>query len=104
MWQPHWMPITIMPPEIGGGIEREVVQDMSYKVRKLTPLECERLQGFPDNWTKYGNTEKKGTRHKVLGIREKISDTQRYKACGNSVAIPCVEFVIEKIVKELENE
>jgi len=56
-----------------------------YSVRRLTPLECERLQGFPDGWTEYGVDEKK------------ISDSQRYKALGNSVAIPCVEVVLNQI-------
>jgi len=56
-----------------------------YSVRRLTPLECERLQGLPDNWTEYGHDGKK------------ISDNQRYKAIGNSVAIPCVEFILHQI-------
>ena len=47
-------------------------------IRKLTPLECERLQGFPDDWTKFG-TE---------GL---ISNTQRYKMCGNAVTVDVVE-------------
>jgi len=46
-------------------------------IRRLTPIECERLQGFPDNWTKYGIDEK--------GKQIEISDTQRYKCCGNAV-------------------
>lgn len=50
-------------------------------IRRLTPIECERLQGFPDDWTKYG---KDG---------ELISDTQRYKMCGNAVSVPVVEAV-----------
>jgi DNA (cytosine-5)-methyltransferase 1 len=52
-------------------------------IRRLTPLECERLQGFPDGWT---NTNIPGA-----------SDSARYKALGNSVAIPCVEFVLRGI-------
>jgi len=56
-----------------------------YAVRRLTPTECERLQGFPDGWTAYGHDGKP------------ISDTQRYKALGNSVAIPCVEFIMRGI-------
>ncbi|MCL1994859.1 MAG: DNA cytosine methyltransferase [Defluviitaleaceae bacterium] len=75
--------------ETGGGSESLIVISVEplYIVRRLTPLECERLQGFPDNWTKYGaNSEKE------------ISDTQRYKALGNSVAIPCVRFVLKGIV------
>jgi len=50
-------------------------------IRRLTPLECERLQGFPDAWTD------------IPGA----SDSVRYKALGNSVAIPCVEFVLRGI-------
>ena len=47
-------------------------------IRRLTPLECERLQGFPDYWTD------------ILDA----CDSVRYKALGNSVAIPCVEYVL----------
>lgn len=50
-------------------------------IRRLTPLECERLQGFPDHWTDLPNA----------------SDSARYKALGNSVAIPCVDFVLRGI-------
>jgi DNA (cytosine-5)-methyltransferase 1 len=56
----------------------------STKIRRLTPIECERLQGFPDDWTKQG-TE---------GI---ISDTQRYKMCGNAVTVDVVAAVAERI-------
>ena len=56
-----------------------------YSVRRLTPTECERLQGFPDGWTEFGHDGKR------------ISDNQRYKALGNSVALPCVEFVLSGI-------
>ena len=54
------------------------------EIRRLTPIECERLQGFPDNWTKYG-TE---------GL---ISDTQRYKMCGNAVTVDVVQAVAKNI-------
>ncbi|TCK89070.1 DNA (cytosine-5)-methyltransferase 1 [Natranaerovirga hydrolytica] len=50
-------------------------------IRRLTPLECERLQGFPDGWT----------------LIPGASDSARYKALGNSVAIPCVDFVLQGI-------
>lgn len=53
-------------------------------VRRLTPLECERLQGLPDNWTEGG------------------SDAKRYKAIGNGMAQPCADFVIEKLVEVLK--
>lgn len=62
----------------------------NYRVRRLTPLECERLQGFPDGWTEYGYDNKP------------ISDSARYKALGNSVAIPCVEFLMSRIKEILE--
>jgi DNA (cytosine-5)-methyltransferase 1 len=55
------------------------------KLRRLTPLECERLMGFPDGWTEYGADG----RH--------IADAKRYAALGNSVAIPCVDFVMRGI-------
>ena len=55
-------------------------------IRRLTPLECERLQGFPDGWTNIPGT----------------SDSARYKALGNSVAIPCVEYVMRGIAIALQ--
>ena len=57
----------------------------AYLIRRLTPLECERLQGFPDSWTD------------IPGA----SDSARYKALGNSVAIPCVEFIMSRIAAVL---
>lgn len=63
----------------GGGSENLIAT--RNLVRRLTPLECERLQGFPDGWTNI----------------KKSSDSARYKALGNSVAIPCVEFIMQGI-------
>jgi hypothetical protein len=63
----------------GGGSENLVTT--KNLVRRLTPLECERLQGFPDGWTKI----------------KKSSDSARYKALGNSVAIPCVDYIMRGI-------
>ena len=57
----------------------------AYLIRRLTPLECERLQGFPDGWTDIPDA----------------SDSARYKALGNSVAIPCVEFIMGRIAAAL---
>ncbi len=59
-----------------------VIETPSYAVRRLTPLECERLQGFYDGWTDI----------------EGASDTARYKALGNSVAVPCVAWIMSQIV------
>lgn len=50
-------------------------------IRRLTPLECERLQGFPDGWT------------------EGISDTQRYRCLGNAVSVPVVRAIGERLIK-----
>ena len=57
----------------------------AHLIRRLTPLECERLQGFPDGWTDLPGA----------------SDSARYKALGNSVAIPCVEFIMSRIAAAL---
>lgn len=60
-------------------------------VRRLTPRECERLQGFPDDWTRYGIDEN--------GNKIKISDTQRYKMMGNAVTVSVSEWIGKRIVK-----
>ena len=61
--------------------ENKCIVENRKLIRRLTPLECERLQGFPDHWTD------------IPGA----SDSARYKALGNSVAIPCVDFVLRGI-------
>ena len=63
-----------------------------YTVRRLTPLECERLQGFPDDWTDIGAWEdENGKPHK------KSNDSARYKAIGNSIALPPWEYVLQRL-------
>ncbi len=57
-----------------------------YRVRSLTPLECERLNGFPDGWTQYGASGKEKT------------DNARIKALGNSIAVPCAVRVFRGIM------
>ena len=64
-------------------------------IRRLTPKECERLQGFPDDWTKYGQI---GGENGDIGILDKISDTQRYKMCGNAVTVNVIKAIMEKLV------
>lgn len=60
-------------------------------VRRLTPMECERLQGFPDHWTDIGEwRDSKGKLHKG-------ADSPRYKACGNSIALPFWDFLAKRI-------
>jgi DNA (cytosine-5)-methyltransferase 1 len=58
------------------------------RIRRLTPIECERLQGFPDNHTLYGVFD---------GEVKEISKTQRYKQCGNAVTVDVVQAIAEKI-------
>lgn len=60
----------------------------AYLIRRLTPLECELLQGFPAAWTELPDA----------------SDSARYKALGNSVAIPCVEYVLHGIALVMQNQ
>jgi DNA (cytosine-5)-methyltransferase 1 len=59
-----------------------------YRIRRLTPIECERLQGFPDNHTEYGIYD---------GEVKKMSNTQRYKQCGNAVTVDIVALVAEAV-------
>lgn len=73
-------------------ILKRAVQKVTYIIRRLTPVECERLQGYPDNWTKYGAD---GT---------EIADTARYRAIGNSICVYCAERVYLGILDALEEE
>ena len=66
-------------------------QVVDKTVRRLTPLECERLQGYPDGWTDIGDwTDSKGR------VRA-TSDSARYKALGNSIALPAWEWLLQNI-------
>lgn len=58
--------------------------EYNSRIRRLTEIECERLQGFPDNHTQFGNYD---------GVIKKIPKTQRYKMCGNAVTVKVVEVV-----------
>ena len=86
-------------PQTGG--HESTVSDYTHLVkeqtivRRLTPKECERLQGFPDDWTDVGEwTDSKGrTRQSADGLR--------YKALGNAIAIPFWEWSARRIVAEL---
>ena len=69
-------------PADGSPLQDALAAGVRALIRRLTPLECERLQGFPDGWTD------------IPGA----SDSARYRTLGNSVAIPCVEYLIRRIV------
>ena len=78
----------------GGGMGGKTgLYDVDNKIRRLTEIECERLQGFPDDWTKYGNYEGK--------IKE-ISRTQRYKMLGNAVSVPVVKAIAKRLIENTE--
>ena len=71
-------------------------ENMRTVVRRLTPLECERLQGFPDGWTDIGEwTDSKGKKHKE-------ADSPRYKALGNSIALPFWFYLLRRISAQYE--
>jgi DNA (cytosine-5)-methyltransferase 1 len=69
-----------------GGTQHGVITPMA--VRRLTPIECERLQGFPDNWSRISWKGKP---------EDQCPDGPRYKACGNSMAVPVMRWIGERI-------
>ena len=72
-------------------------------VRRLTPMECERLQGFPDGWTDIGDwvkTDKHGREIKVKGS----ADSPRYKALGNSIALPFWDWMLRRMARYLPED
>lgn len=67
-------------------------------IRRLTPLECERLQGFPDGWTDIGDwVDSKGKKRKT-------TDSARYKALGNSIALPPWKWVLKRLCAQYERD
>ena len=70
------------------------IKTKDNKIRYLTEIECERLQGFPDNFTQYGDYN---------GIIKPIAKTQRYKLIGNAVTVDIVELIAKRL-KFIENE
>jgi DNA (cytosine-5)-methyltransferase 1 len=70
---------SCLPTGTGGDLMPKFVHD--NKIRKLTPVECERLQGFPDGWT------------------EGISDSARYRCLGNAVTVNVIEAIAEKLLR-----
>jgi site-specific DNA-cytosine methylase len=67
-----------IPTGTGGGVMTKILNE--HKIRRLTPTECERLQGLPDGWT------------------DIVSDSQRYKCCGNAVTTNVITSIFEKIL------
>lgn len=75
--------VSDIAPTLDTGMQLHTLTE-DVRIRRLTPKECERLQGFPDNWT-------------AEGTDGPISDTQRYKMCGNAVSVPVVAAVFERL-------
>lgn len=71
-----------------------VSKEPDYIIRRLTPTECERLQGFPDGWTDIGDYIDSN------GKKKKSSDTARYKALGNSIALPPWRWVLSRLCRQ----
>ena len=74
-----------------GLVTKEASHRTRYTVRRLTPLECERLQGYPDGWTDIGEYIDSN------GKKKQSSDASRYKALGNSIAIPPWKWVMKRL-------
>lgn len=92
--------------------QKAIIELSNSIVRRLTPLECERLQGYPDGWTAIGEivgynvyTDDEGNEYKDPireytdgnGKRKKVTDSARYKALGNSISIPNWFYVLQKL-------
>jgi DNA (cytosine-5)-methyltransferase 1 len=87
-WQDDVAFTLTLPSPTGGGQPQAVATSMA--VRRLTPRECERLQGFPDDYT-------------LIPVRNKpAADGPRYKALGNSMAVPVMHWLGKRIQKHLE--
>lgn len=96
------------PPDINGTLQAKSTGGLSLNlqnvcrvnktVRRLTPLECERLQGFPDGWTDIGDwVDSKGKKRKT-------TDSARYKALGNSIALPPWKWVLKRLCAQYEQD
>jgi DNA (cytosine-5)-methyltransferase 1 len=84
VYEDEIVPTVISRYGTGGGNVPMIQKENESIVRRLTPTECERLQGFPDNWT------------------ADQADSNRYKQLGNAVAVPVVEWIIKRMVTNNE--
>jgi len=94
---------TLQAKESGGtSLNLNNTVRTGYAVRRLTPLEFERLQGFPDGWTDIGEWEKPCKNGKVRKLQS--ADSLRYKALGNSIAIPPWKWVLKRLCAFYERD
>ena len=94
---------TLQAKESGQSLNLNNTVRQNMVVRRLTPMECERLQGFPDGWTDIGDwikTDKRGREIKVKGS----ADSPRYKALGNSIALPQWFWIAQKMRPYLKDK
>lgn len=90
---------TLQAKSTGGqGLNLQNVVRQSMTLRRLTPLECERLQGFPDGWTDIGDWGD------GKGKKRKTTDSARYKALGNSIALPPWKWVLKRLCAQYERD
>lgn len=80
VYDPDGISTTLAGQAGGIGAKTGLYEIENCKIRRLTPTECERLMGLPDSWT------------------EGVSDTQRYKLCGNGVVVPVVKEIIKRLI------
>ena len=87
------MPLMAQIMSFPAGVNSEHANSfhINNNVRRLTPVECERLQGFPDNWTATGKND--------AGAEVVQPDTARYKQLGNAIAVPVVDWIIKGIAE-----
>ena len=85
----HTLPISSEAPVVAIAFQGGAQQDQIVP-RRLTPTECERLQGFPDDWTAWGVDER--------GKRKDMADGPRYRFCGNAVTVSVVQWLAERIM------
>ena len=107
-WNQSETGATLRTPCGGDSTKANVIAEkrrLRWIVRRLTPTECERLQGFPDGWTDigewYDSTTGQGYWMDTKGKRHKTADSPRYKALGNSIALPQWWWITCKMARYL---
>lgn len=89
-----------------GGKNVMTEENKKTVVRRLLPIECERLQGFPDNWTLIGEQAEDGEYYytDTNGKRKRVTDSARYKALGNSICLPFWCWLARRIAAQYERD
>ncbi len=85
----NWRADDFAPSGVSPCLDTDSSESIATGVRRLMPVECERLQGLPDDWTRYGRRED--------GEVYELSDSARYKMIGNGGAVPVVKWIGRRI-------